>query len=151
MPRSNQIASSTSNLDPRLRLLPNLQNNPVHEERGFAHIIIAECRATSPDVATPTSRCKSLPPLTYPTPRSESINQRQRRGRDELQYSDAFRKRVASGMPPSLVRDGLGFHPWKAALERRPQQRKRRPRASSSPRLPPKMYPCTSSGQDPES
>jgi hypothetical protein len=41
--------------------------------------------------------------------------------------------------PPSPVRDGPGFHPRKIALGmRRPQEGKRRPWASPSPRLSPK-------------
>jgi hypothetical protein len=65
----------TSNLDPLpcLRFLPNLRNILDHEEGRFASCY--HCRATSPNVATPTSRCKTPPPLANQAPRSEATTE----------------------------------------------------------------------------
>jgi|UPI000220A61E hypothetical protein len=66
--------------------------------------------------------------------------------------SDAFRRGMTSGTPPSHVRDGPGCHPWMTELENAtPPSGERRSRASSSPRISPKKSSNTSSGQDPGS
>jgi hypothetical protein len=68
---------------PRLRQMPHLRSKQAHEEGGFAprH----RCRATSPDVAASTSRCKPPPHHANWDPKDESNHRRLRRGRDELQ------------------------------------------------------------------
>jgi hypothetical protein len=69
---SRHSAAPTSNLDPLLclRFLPDLRNILDHEEGRFASCY--RCRATSSDVAAPTSRCKTPPPPAYQAPRSEA-------------------------------------------------------------------------------
>ena len=56
---------------------------------------------------------------------------------------DAFRKGVTPMAPPSHVPNGLGFLPWMSTLgeTRRPQQGKRRPMASPSPKNPQAQMP----------
>lgn len=81
---------------------------------------------------------KIPPPPAIQTSRSESINRRQRRGRDELKC-DVFRKGVTSRTPPSHVQDEPGFRPWKTEQCDALNMGKWHPWASPSPRLSPKM------------
>ena len=128
----------------------DLQNSLVNQKGGFASYHY--CRATSTDVATPTSRCKS--PLHMHTGHREvkSINRRWCRGHDILQ-----KRHLLEG---NDVRDATVACPrWTGLLPmedsagetRHPQQGKQRPWVSPSPRLSPKMSPNTWSGQDPRS
>uniref|UniRef100_A0A804UMG1 Uncharacterized protein n=1 Tax=Zea mays TaxID=4577 RepID=A0A804UMG1_MAIZE len=68
-----------------------------------------------------------------------SNSRRQSCGRDELQKRHLQERSDVTMTPASPVRDRPGFHPRKIALGMRsPQQGKRRPWASLSPRLLPK-------------
>jgi hypothetical protein len=95
LPGSRHRAAPTSNLDPPpcLRFLPDLQNILDHEEGRFASCY--RCRATSPDIAAPTSRCKTPPPPAYQAPRSEATAEGKAVAETNFR-SNAFRKGVTS-------------------------------------------------------
>ena len=67
-------------------------------------------------------------------------------------HSDAFRKGTPPIAPPSLVQEWTGFPPVEdmagGTRTRRPQQGKRRPQSSPSPRLSPEMPLAQTSSQD---
>jgi hypothetical protein len=95
LPGSRHRAAPTSNLDPPpcLRFLPDLRNILDHEEGRFASCY--RCRATSPDIAAPTSRCKTPPPPAYQAPRSDATAEGKAMAETNFR-SDAFSKRVTS-------------------------------------------------------
>jgi hypothetical protein len=95
LPGSRHRAAPTSNLDPPpcLRFLPDLRNILDHEEGRFASCY--RCRATSPDIAAPTSRCKTPPPSAYQAPRSEATAEGKAMAETNFR-SDAFSKGVTS-------------------------------------------------------
>jgi hypothetical protein len=113
---SRHRAAPTSNLDPPpcLRFLPDLRNILDHEEGRFASCY--RCRATSSNIASPTSRCKTPTSTRIPGAEKRSNNQRQSRGRDKLQKRRLQKGNDVTVMPPSHVCDGPGFHPRKIAL-----------------------------------
>jgi hypothetical protein len=92
---SRHRAAPTSNLDPPpcLRNLPNLRNKLDHKEGRF--VSCYRCRGTSPDVAAPTSRCKTPPPPAYQAPRSEATAEGKAVAEAYFR-SDAFRNGVTS-------------------------------------------------------
>jgi hypothetical protein len=95
LPGSRHRQAPTSNLDPQscLWFYPDLRNILDHEEGRFASCY--RCRATSPDVAAPTSRCKTPPPLSNQAPRSEARAKGKVMAGTNFR-SDAFRKGVTS-------------------------------------------------------
>jgi hypothetical protein len=93
LPGSRHREAPTSNLDPPPCLwnLPDLRNKLDHKEGRF--VSCYRCRATSPDIAAPTSRCKTPPPPAYQAPRSEATAEGKAVAETNFR-SDAFRKGV---------------------------------------------------------
>jgi hypothetical protein len=123
-----------------------LRNNPVHEEGGSSAVIVAE-----PQPLMQQLRLHFAKPHLHPhTRRRESKATIEGEAEAETNFNvTPSRKGVTLRTTPSRVRDGPGFRPRKNMLgNTTPQQGKRRPRASPSPRLSPKKPPTPTSGQE---
>ena len=99
----------------------------------------------TPHAAALTSRCKTH----TEAPGSKTSVQRDIEATTQSKC-DAFRKGATPMAPPSYVPNGLGFLPWMPTPgeTRRPQQGKRCPAASHSPKLSPKNPQAQMSGQE---
>ena len=99
-------------------------------------VIVAELR---PLHSSSDFTLQNPPPRVDQTPRNESIRPGDFKATTKSKC-DAFNKGATTTTPPSHIHNGPGFHPWTSTLgdTRRPQQGKRRPMASPSPRLSPK-------------